>query len=517
MLTEELAFLFNNRGNAILARGDNVAAIASYRKALYFKPDHHSALSNLGNALRDTGQVSEAEAACRSALRLMPGFPEAWNNLGTALSAQGRGDEAADCFSSALKLRPDFPEARHNFYSGQLFNLLMNPEVGEHEILARHRAWGLSFPPVAASTRKVKALSADRPMRVGYLSADFREHAMRHYLEPALAHHDRSRVELTCYANSPISDEATRRLMGYGHAWVWTHTLGDQELAARIRSDEIDILVDCIGHTRGTRLDALASKPAPVMVSWLGYLGTTGLPAMDFRLTDAWVDPPGLTESQHTEKLLRLAGGMMAYRPHLHVPDANALPSQSSGRITFGSLNNLDKLNLGVVQTWAALLDVVPGSRLLLQTKALVDPGMSGHVRGMFEAFGIGRDRLELRPASADFLLTYHEIDVALDTFPYGGGATTCDALWMGVPVITCSGKRPAGRLTTSILHQIGRPQWAAETLQAYIEKARQVASDAASLAAERSRLRQRVQASTLCDGPGFARRLEQLLLSLLH
>ena len=248
----------------------------------------------------------------------------------------------------------------------------------------------------------------DRILRVAYLSPDFREHAMRHFIEPLLARHRASQVEVVCYAQGPRADAHTRRLIAYGQRWNWIHGLSDTELAAQIERDRIDILVDCAGHTLGTRIAALAGKPAPVMMSWLGYLNATGLPAIDYRLTDAWVDPPHAAAASEApaplhEVPLHIPGGMLAYRPHPVAPDPNELPCLARGTTTFGSLNNTQKLNRAIVADWAHLLACVPGSRLLLQSKNLSDPGVVGRIRGMFEAFGIPPTRLDLRPASADF------------------------------------------------------------------------------------------------------------------
>ena len=515
VLATELSRMANNLGNAWLVRGDLAQATGAYRQALSIRPDYPVAWSNLGNSLRHAGQAHEAEAACRRAIALDPDFAAAWNNLGNALIEQGRYPEGAPCYAQALAKQPDFPEALHNRGSGSLFNQLFVPLIGDAELTAVHHAWGAAYPaprdPTWNNTRE-----PDRVLRVAYLSPDFREHAMRHFIEPLLANHRASNVEVVCYAQGPGADDHTRRLIAYGHSWNWVHGLSDAELAARITHDRIDLLVDCAGHTRGTRITALAGKPAPIMMSWLGYLGDTGLPAMDYRLTDAWVDPPGADmEAEEKARLhevpLRIPGGMLAYRPHAAAPDANDLPCLARGAITFGSLNNIQKLNRQIVSDWARLLARVPQSRLLLQSRQLCDSGVVGRIRGMFEAFGIPPTRLDLRPASADFLRTYHEIDLALDTWPYGGGATTCDALWMGVPVITRSGTRPAGRLSTSILHTIGRPEWVTETPNAYIVAAIELARKTRALAQIRRELRDQMQTSPLCDEAGFVERVEEV------
>lgn len=354
-------------------------------------------------------------------------------------------------------------------------------------------------------------------LKIGYLSADFREHAMRHFIEPLLARHRASQVELVCYAQGPGFDAHTQRLAGYGHRWLWVHAMRDAELAAQIERDAIDILVDCTGHTQGTRLTALAGKPAPIMMSWLGYLNDTGLPAMDYRLSDEWVDPPHEARTEGTEAVLRIPGGMLAYRPHMAAPDTGEPPCLSQGLVTFGSLNNIQKLNRVIVAQWAQILHAVPRARLLLQSKLLADARTVGRLRGLFEAFGIAASRLDLRPATADFLSTYRDIDIALDTQPYGGGATTCDALWMGVPVVTQTGTRPAGRLSTSLLHSVGHPEWVTNSPAQYVSIAVALANQPAELAQIRRTLRAQVQASALCDEAGFVERLEAVYREAWH
>jgi predicted O-linked N-acetylglucosamine transferase (SPINDLY family) len=505
----ELASCWNHRGNALLNVDSGPDAEASYRQALAIDPQYASAWSNLCNVLCLGGRAFESEEAGRRALELAPQLPQAWNNLGLALSDQGRLSEADACFARALELKPDFGEVFHNAGSGQLFNTLLSPAFSGDDILRRHRAWGQRHPAPLNPRHPWRPPGArpERRRRIGLMSSDLRTHAMRHFLEPLLEHHDRDAFELVCYAHVPCPDAVTQRFMGYGHRWHWIHAWSDEQLSSQLRSDELDLLIECNGHTRGTRLRAMAGKPAYRQASWLGYLGTTGLPAMDYRLTDEWVDPVGLTQAQHTETLVRVPGGLCAYRPHDQYPPVQAPPFLREGCITFGSLNSLMKLNADVVMLWARLLKAVPGSRMLLQAKQFADRGTLGRVRGMFEMCGIPSERLMLRGASEDFLSAYHAIDIALDTFPYGGGATTCDALWMGVPVITCPANRSAGRLTGSLLHQIGCTQWIARDHEDYVERAAALAADTAELGRVRRNLRDLVSTSPLCDGPGFAAR----------
>jgi predicted O-linked N-acetylglucosamine transferase (SPINDLY family) len=504
-----LAHLLNETGCLLLEAGQGVDAWNLFKRALGHSPRFAPALSNLGNVLRMEGQLGEAERCCREALQVDPQLAPAWCNLGNVLADRGRRSEAESCFDRALEIDPGMTIAQTNKLSGTLFNALHSSELSDAEVFDRHRQWGRAYADLGHG-HDHPAWQPGQALRVGYLSADFRSHAMRHFLEPLLAGHDRRRVQVICYMQSKVVDEMTLRLQGYGHDWVVVEDMDDDALVQRIRADGVHILVDCLGHTQGSRLTALARKPAPVLMSYLGYLGSTGLPAMDFRITDEWMDPTGLTEDQHTERLLRIPGGCVGYSPHLEAPEVSPLPAMSVGAVTFGSLNKIEKLNLAVVRTWSAILARVPGSRLLLKSRQLSDPMVAGRILGLFEAQGIEASRLLLQPGTRGHLSAYHEIDLALDPFPFGGGATTCDALWMGVPVITTPGTRSASRLTHCILHTIGHPEWSTENRERYIDKAVSMAQDLESLAAVRTRLRQDMQASPLMDVRGLTQRLEQ-------
>jgi protein O-GlcNAc transferase len=510
-----LSHLLNETACLLLDQGQGYLAWDLYKRALVHTPRFTPALSNLGNILRMEGQLAESEKHCRQALEIDPNMASAWCNLGNVLADRGRREQADACFDRALQIDPKLTIADHNKRSGTLFNALHSSRLSDAEVFEQHLEWGRAYEGVAAEHAKL-AWQPGEPIRVGYLSADFRAHAMRHYLEPLLAGHDRERVHVICYMQSNVVDILTHRLQSYGHEWVDVHAMDDNALVKRIRDDKVHILVDCMGHTLGTRLTALARKPAPVQMGYLGYLGSTGLPAMDYRLSDSWMDPVGLTENQHSEQLLRIQGGSVAYAPHMDSPDVNALPALTQAGVTFGSLNKLEKINLRVIQVWADILKQLPGSRLLLKTKQLADHMAAGRILGLFEAQGIEEDRLVLRPASPGHLSTYHEIDIALDPFPFGGGATTCDALWMGVPVITMPGTRSASRLTHSILNTMGRGQWSTTSFNAYVEKAVNMANDLTALAQVRSTLREEMQVSPLINAKDFVRRLEDVYAQVM-
>jgi predicted O-linked N-acetylglucosamine transferase (SPINDLY family) len=288
--------------------------------------------------------------------------------------------------------------------------------------------------------------------------------------------------------------------------------MNDDQLAAQIREDGIDILVDLAGHTSGHRLGAFARKPAPLQVSWLGYPDTTGLSAIDYRLTDSIVDPPGAADGFSSERLVRLPDGFHCYTPSDAAPDVAPLPAEKNGFVTFGSFNNLSKVNRGVLDAWADVLGRISGSRLVLKSRWLHMPEVCERIRKLLEQRGVARDRIELvakLPTSAEHLALYGDIDIALDTFPYNGATTTCEALWMGVPVVTLAGDRHAARLGASMLSRVGLEGLVADRPQDYVEAATRLATDLPALARLRADLRGRVAASPLCDGPGFTRQLE--------
>ncbi|WP_370678912.1 tetratricopeptide repeat protein [Comamonas sp. GB3 AK4-5] len=514
-----LSSLLNDTGNILLDQGQGFSAMDLYRRAVFHMPYSAAALSNLGNVLHMDGQLEQAEHCCRQALEINPKLASAWNNLGNVLAERELEQEAAACYDRAIALDSNLKDqAEQNKWGGTLFNLLHSDRHSDAEVFQRHRSWGLRYPLAHRGGTQTPALDwqPGAVMTVGYLSADFRSHAMRHYLEPLLAGHDPAKVKVVCYAQSPVVDEYTQQLMGYGHLWRPIHGLDDSQLCALIRSDGVHVLVDCLGHTQGSRVTALAHKPAPVLMSYLGYLGTTGLPAMDFRITDAWIDPPGMTEHYHTEQLLRVPGGSLGYMPHWQSPEVNRLPALEKGYITFGSLNKLKKLNVAVVKLWARILHAVPGSRLLLKTKQLADPRSAGRVLGLFESQGIEAARIELQPATSQHLQAYHHIDIALDPFPFGGGATSCDALWMGVPVVTLPGSRSASRLTHCILHSLGCEQWSTVDEDAYVACAVELASHAEHLDEIRQQLRRHMQASPMMRPQAIASRFESLYAQAL-
>ena len=347
---------------------------------------------------------------------------------------------------------------------------------------------------------------------MGYVSPDFRRHSVAYFIEPLIARHDRDAFEVYCYSNVLTPDSMTRHLMGLSDSACHIVAMSDGEAADRVRADGIDILVDLAGHTAGGRLGLFALKPAPVQVSYLGYPNTTGLAAIDWRITDIHADPPGNGDEFHSERLARLPRTFLCFQPPADAPAIQPPPSIESGRITFGSFNTLPKVTPEVVGAWAQLLHRVPGSRLLLKASGLTDAAGRGRLLGEFAQHGIDEDRLTLLGKVGDFnahLARYHEMDIGLDPFPYNGTTTTCEAVWMGVPVVSLAGDRHAGRVGASVLANLGLEELIATSIDEYLAIAADLAADTARLGMLRETMRARVVASPLRDETGFSREVE--------
>jgi protein O-GlcNAc transferase len=332
------------------------------------------------------------------------------------------------------------------------------------------------------------------------------------FCEPLFAAHDRDQVEVYCYSDVAVADQVTQRIKSAADSWCDCLGLTDEVLAQRIRGDRIDLLVDLSGHTAMNRLSLFARKPAPVQVSWLGYPGTTGLQAMDYRLTDAVADPEGEADRCHSEELYRLPGGFLCYAPPRAAPRVTGLPLAGNGFVTFGSFNNLPKLTAEVLELWAELLRQLPRARLLLKNKFFANALIRQRMLESFGRLGITAERISVLPAEPSIqahLECYGKVDISLDPFPYNGTTTTFESLWMGVPTVTLSGERHAGRVGTSILTALGLTGHIAATPQQYLDIARGLAGDAAGLAALRSSLRDRLAGSQLCDAQLFAGKVE--------
>lgn len=538
----------NNLGTTLQGRARWEEAEACYRQALRLKGDYPDAYLNLGAVLQKQGQPQESEACYREALRFAPGHPAAHNHLGVILRKQGRPDEAVACFRAALQLRPDHPDAWTNLgtalqdmglldealaafrrslairpgsasaHSNLLYGLHYHPASDARGLGEEHRRWDERHAePLAGAIRPhTNDPDPDRRLRVGYLSPDLRSHPVGRFLLPLLEEHDRRHVEVFCYASLAAPDDFTRRLHGHADRWRDVAGLTDEQLAEVVRGDGIDILVDLTSHMANNRLLVFARKPAPVQVTYLAYCSTTGLRAIDYRLTDPFLDPPGHQAACYAEESVWLPETYWCYRPPVELPPAGPLPALTAGHVTFGCLNNFCKVTPPTLAAWRDLLLTVPGSRLLLHAH----PGSHrDRVRAFFAEGGVGAGRVEFVGFTPlpDYFRQYGCIDVGLDSFPYGGGTTTCDALWMGVPVVSLAGKTAVSRAGLSILTNAGVPDLVARTSEEYVRLAAGLAGDLARLAHLRGGLREALQRSVLTDAPRFARNVEAAYRQMWH
>ncbi len=499
------------RGVALTEIDDLPGAIAAFSRALELEPDSAEAMSNLGYARHQHARAPEGEALMRRALELKPDLLEARLNLANILADTGDIEEARQRFIGVLELDPG-----HFLALGSALLLShYDPAESGASLLGLARDWARlaeARAPAATPPFANPALPGRR-LRIGYVSPDLRDHACAYFLEPLLAHHDAREVEVFAYAElRKPPDAVTSRLRALVDHWCETRALSDSELALRMRADGIDIAVDLAGHTKLNRLPAFAHRPAPVIVSWLGYPGTTGMGAIGWRITDAIADPPGLPDAQYSESLVRLARPFLCYRPPQGAPEVAKPPQGRAGRVAFGCFNNPAKISGPVAQAWTRLLDAVPGSILVLKAFWNEARHAGPRARALFEAAGLAPERLAMRPwsgAVASHLAAYGEIDVALDPFPYNGATTTCEALWMGVPVVTLAGQRHSGRVGASLLAGAGLDELIARDVDDYVAIAAGLATDPPRLASLRAGLRPLVAASSLCDEPGFARAVE--------
>jgi len=507
-----------NLGNVLGDLGRWEEAVASYRNALAISPNYVDALNNLGVALKELKQLQEATECFRRAVTIAPedayppgqsGFEgAAQSNLGVYLQEMGQINEAMDFLRQSLSLNLTHAHIHSNLLLALQYTELLSPT----EVLIEHRAYATKFEaPLSANWQShTNLIDSQRKLRVGYVSPDFRSHSVAFFFEPVISHHDKHKFEISCYYNSRQNDAVTERIKDHADHWCECSSLSDVELAKRIRADGIDVLVDLAGHTNKNRLLSFANKPAPVQVTWLGYPSTTGLTAIDYRLTDLYADPVGMTEHLNSEALWRLSGPFSCYRPNpVSPPVIDHPPSLDTGYITFGSFNNLAKVNDAVIRLWAQVLTNVPNARLFLKIKAVDTPFIRNQVEARLQGLGIPLDRLILSPHSDDYLNDYNQIDVALDTFPFNGGTTSMDTLWMGVPLITLAGANFISRMGVSILTHVGLPELIAATPEDYVQLAVRTASDPQWLRGLRDQLRQRLRQSALMDEAAFTQNLE--------
>jgi predicted O-linked N-acetylglucosamine transferase (SPINDLY family) len=497
----------NDLGVALCALKDYAGARAAFAQALALRGEFLAAQVNLGQLLQsEFRDYRQAAAHYRAALAIDPGQGQARSNLALTLYERGLVGEAIEQLREALQRAPDDALAHEFmlFMSNALPQRNLDDWYAEHRLWARRHADGLPRHAHAPA-------GPARRLRIGYLSADLREHATAAFIRPILAGHDREAFDVFCYSNSDEADAVTQDMRQLVHCWRAIAGVDDARAAQLIHADAIDILVDLSGHTRGNRLGVFARKPAPVQIGYLGYLGTSGMAAMDYRITDANADPPGASDRLHSETLLRLPQTLWCYQPPEDAPGVAASPAQCKGYITFGSFNHVAKLNDRVLGVWAELLRRLPASRL--QLMALPDEETAARIRAVLEKHGIDAARIRTLPRLArdEYWRVFGDVDIALDPFPYTGGATTCDSLWMGLPVVTLAGSFGFARSGATILANAGLADLVAADERQYLDIAAQHASDVPALAALRGGMRKRLARSPLLDAPRFVAALEQL------
>lgn len=496
-------------GLALRQLDDVHGAQNAYEKTLSLEPNHSQALYNLANIHRDAGHLGETETLLRRAIKVRKDYAKAWNSLGTLLGDMGRSDEAMEAFDQAVKYAPESVA----YASNRLCGLQYLSDITNTRLAEAHTEWywlhvATAVDGASSTETTITGPDPERVLKAGFVSPDFGVHPVGFLTAPVFEHLDGSQIETTIFSTRPkaFEDEMSQRIQDACGNWVTVDDHDDTALIDVINRNQIDILFDMNGQTAGHRLTVFAHKPAPIQISWAGYVGTTGLPAMDYVLGDSTQLPVNAAE-HYCEAPLALPDAYICYAAPDYAPAVGTLPSGSTGRVTFGCLNNPAKLNSDVIKSFAAVLDRVPDSQLLFRFRGMDDAAVSAPIAAKFKKHGIDPLRLtfEGKASHADFLDTYNRIDIALDTFPYSGGLTTCEALWMGVPTVTLLGSTFAGRHAATHLRTAGYPDMVAETASDMIAKAVKLASDLDNLASLRAAMRDQVAASPLCDGPRFA------------
>jgi protein O-GlcNAc transferase len=532
---------WNNLGNSLKDIGQREEAIAAYRKCIALKPSFPEAHANLAAALREEGWVDDAIESYQRALAQHPNFAEALVGLGTAFRQKNQMDESAAALQRAIQIRPNFAEAyaelgatlkeigrlreaiaacrkgvelKNDLISADCNMMMMVHYSEDHDAAAikqelqgwekRHIA-----EPDGAVLPHENDRNPDRRIRIGYVSADFRDHVVGRNLLPLIQEHDQANFEIYCYSNVPRADDYTARFKAAADQWREIRGVGDEAAEKMIREDKIDLLIDLSGHTAYNRLPLFARKPAPVQATFGGYPGGTGLRAMDYHLGDPYLDPPGQTESHYVETIIRLADSFWCYDPEAMQlnpgPALQPLPATQNGFITFGCLNNLGKISDAALRLWGKALAAVEGSRMLMHS-----PEGSARKR-IIELLGIDAGRIDFvgYQPRMNYMAFYSRIDLGLDSFPYCGHTTSLDSLWMGVPMVTLPGETASSRAGLSHLTNLGLTEFVAKDAENFVEIAVAFSKDLPRLAEIRAGLRDRLLRSVLTDRKKFARNLE--------
>ncbi|MBI3728875.1 MAG: tetratricopeptide repeat protein [Burkholderiales bacterium] len=496
---------YGNLGRLLSEQKRYSEAEVSYKQALKLNPDSFTALHDYGKLHMLFSRFTAAHQCFQHAIKIKPDFADVYNSLGALFDDQGRIPEAVDAYRLALEYRPDFSEA----YGNLLFALNYHPDLSAEEVFAAYREYEQRFAAQLYQLQRPHTNSkiAERRLKIGYVSPDLRQHPVQYFLEPLLAHHDKSKFEIYAYSELLTEDAVSARYRGYVDHWILTSHLSDDALADKIRADGIDILIDLAGHTGNNRLRVFARKPAPVSLSWLGYGYTTGLQAIDYFLADSST-APHRTEALFAEKVWRVDSPVFAYRPKDGMGAVSTLPALKNGYITLGTLSRAVRINLKVIRTWAKILQRIDNARLVIDSSNFSDAAMRTAFEDKFAALGISKDRLQIGVHSPPWDVL-RGIDIGLDCFPHNSGTTLFETLYMGVPFVTLLGRPGVGGIGSSILEGLGRPEWIARTEEEYVEKVVSLASKPDYLNTLRLNQRSQMQNSKLMDETGFCRKLE--------
>lgn len=548
-LNAALPLPYSHLGTVYRLKGDLKQAVTAYRNALAIEPAMIPTYIELGIALRLQKRFVKATEAYQTALKLNPSLPEAYYNLGNVFADQQQWDEAIIAYRTALQLNSDYyepaltmgnlclsqglvPEALAYYRkalalgencalarSNLIYAMNYDPTYSDEELFSAHREWDYYHAlPVEHRTVSTLRRQRDKVLCIGYVSADFKQHPVGSFLIPIIPAHDRSKFVIFCYNQATTGDAITGRFRQVADFWRDIYDLDDDTVADMIRADGIDILIDLSGHTGNNRLPVFARKPAPIQMTWAGYVGTTGMSAMDYLISDKHESPDG-SERFCVEKIIRLPHSYVCFEPPAAAPLVGASPVLANGVITFGCFNNLAKITPEVISLWCKVMTRIPGSRIILKTTSLGSATVQHRFMTLFRDGGIDPARVTLLGGSLhrELLDTYNKIDIALDPFPYSGGLTTLEALWMGVPVVTLGGSRFCSRHSITHLTTAGLSELIATSADDYIRITTNLAHDVKRLGKLRRNLRNRVANSPLCDGKQFTRNLEVAFTKAWH
>lgn len=477
-----------------------------YRKATQLNPLLADAQYHLGILFFEQGRFTEAEERYKKAIAARENYGMAHNNLAFLYQDNGKIELAIKHFKKACESKNCPIDPSSNY----LLSLNYSQEIPAKVIFEEHVSWGGNVP---TSNNSLKFQAGKNGLRrIGYISSDLSAHPVAYFFEPLLEKHDKNKYEIYCYHTKPTEDSVTKRIMEQATFWRNVSSLSDSNLVSTILNDNLDILVDLSGHTGKNRLLALAHRCAPIQMTWLGYPNTTGLKTIDYRIVDQWTDPEGQVDELMTEKAIRLLGGFLCYRGDNSIRSIKEPPFKKNGYITFGSFNNTTKVNDNVIETWAKILSQVADAIILIKCPLLKSNELRLSIQERFKRNGIPSSRVKLLDAVENFenhMKLYGEVDIALDPFPYNGTTTTCDALWMGTPVLSYSGDHHSARVGESILNQVGKPELIASDIANYVHKAVTLAHNPKRLADLREDLGTSVRDSELCNAVKFVKEVE--------